>query len=436
MPDVSVPNYGLLSGLANGLKEGLLSYQTTKNIQNQQQMQALATGYQRNPDTGALEPTQAKQEEMQAAHLKNQATIGSFDPNNPSAVRMAGIRNQFAQNAIPQDKWQKDEAGNPIAPTPYTGASEYEQEKTADLGKPSMSGGLLYQGNMAKADASRDVEQKKADLAAQQGDLNRKNAKEIAAGHDATGITKNTISAKAAADRASAAGETKLDAAAQKLATLANDPSSRSTLGRYQLNIDKGQTLKVLADQLGMAEGEHAPANETREQMIERFNKADPRQLYEFAKGADQLTSNAQSSIYGTDHMMPKDMDIASSKLREWMPTWAGGGRPADANAGEFIARYLDSANREGAYFQKAKTAAEDRLGGGGFANLKKARPEQYNQIFGRTEQPGLVNGQQPAAGPGGLLNNVHPQDAAALQWAKDNPNDPRAAAIIKANGM
>lgn len=35
-----------------------------------------------------------------------------------------------------------------------------------------------------------------------------------------------------------------------------------------------------------------------------------------------------------------------------------------------------------------------------------------------------------------GMMKDGHPQDSEAVQWAKANPKDPRAAAILKANGM
>lgn len=45
--------------------------------------------------------------------------------------------------------------------------------------------------------------------------------------------------------------------------------------------------------------------------------------------------------------------------------------------------------------------------------------------------KPGMVSG--PAAAP---QAPPHPEDSAAVQWAKANPQDPRAAAILKANGL
>jgi hypothetical protein len=199
----------------------------------------------------------------------------------------------------------------------------------------------------------------------------------------------------------------------EKLATTINNPSSRSSLGRYQLNVDKANTLNVLANQIGMAPGQNAPTNETPEQRIARFNKADARQLYEFAKAADQLTSNANNTVYGTDHLMPKDMDIAAAKMKEYLPVWAGGGKPADVHAGEFIQRYLDSAQREGGYFKSQRDDAIESIAGGGFEHLKNKNQTRYEKIMhGMTRDQGLIGNtpQVPAGGPaqnqGGLISN------------------------------
>jgi len=40
------------------------------------------------------------------------------------------------------------------------------------------------------------------------------------------------------------------------------------------------------------------------------------------------------------------------------------------------------------------------------------------------------------APGRAGTQTQAHPQDDEAIQWARQNPNDPRAAAILKANGL
>jgi hypothetical protein len=51
---------------------------------------------------------------------------------------------------------------------------------------------------------------------------------------------------------------------------------------------------------------------------------------------------------------------------------------------------------------------------------------------LGIAKPPGTPQG-APSAAPSGSAN---PQDAAALQWARSNPNDPRSRAILQRLGQ
>ena len=187
--------------------------------------------------------------------------------------------------------------------------------------------------------------------------------------------------------------------------TTVNNPSSRTQLGRFQLNLDKGATLNALANQLGMPDGQMPPPNESPQARMTRFNSASPQQLYEFAKGADQLTSNANGTVYGTDHLMPKQMDSSLANLKQWMPSWAGGNKPEGANAGEFIGRYLDSANRESNYFRAARDRAVGGIAGG-YKHLQAKDPARWEQILGGLNQQGYqAPPAQPQGQTGGMVN-------------------------------
>jgi len=76
------PNYEAMTGMANGIKEGMLAYQTQKQIQRTQDMQGLLQGIQKNPETGELEYTPQKQAEMQNARKKAEYDAGLIDPTS------------------------------------------------------------------------------------------------------------------------------------------------------------------------------------------------------------------------------------------------------------------------------------------------------------------------------------------------------------------
>jgi hypothetical protein len=129
MPTVESPNFGLLNGLADGVKQGLITYQTMKGIQHTQQMQELAAGVQKNPQTGALEMSPEMQAHKQAGLLQDQSTIAGFDPTSEHSQKMAGARGILAQ------------AGNKSIPKDiYSNMSANEQKEIEPLVKTDVSG--------------------------------------------------------------------------------------------------------------------------------------------------------------------------------------------------------------------------------------------------------------------------------------------------------
>lgn len=59
-----MPNYGLLTEMANGIKEGMLAYQTASQIKRQNQLTNLQQGLVENPQTGQLEYTPEMKQKM------------------------------------------------------------------------------------------------------------------------------------------------------------------------------------------------------------------------------------------------------------------------------------------------------------------------------------------------------------------------------------
>lgn len=163
----------------------------------------------------------------------------------------------------------------------------------------------------------------------------------------------------------------------EKLGEKVNNPTSRSTIGRYQANLDKVETLRKFDTTLGLPFGEHPPKGETMEQKIKRYDKASPQDLFEVVKAADQLISNSQSTVYGADHLMPKDMGIAAAQIHQWVTNGA-----APAESGAFIAKFMNMAEREGQYYRSAKQNALKGMTAG-YSHLAKKDPERFHAIVG-----------------------------------------------------
>lgn len=211
----------------------------------------------------------------------------------------------------------------------------------------------------------------------------------------------NVEKIKAASLMAGNKQENKDNSDFEKLGEKVNNPSSRSTIGRYQQNLDKVETLKKFDTTIGVPNGEHPPEHETTEQKIERYNKASPQDLFEVVKAADQLISNAQSTVYGADHLMPNDMGLAQAKFGQWI---SNGSVPA--NSGSFIAKFMNMAQREGQYYRTAKTAALKGLTSG-YSHLEKKNPDRFHAVVGSAlgestdgSAPSGPAAQTPAAAP------------------------------------
>lgn len=240
-----------------------------------------------------------------------------------------------------------------------------------------------------------------------------------------------------------------------EFATKLNDPSARAQFGKYQSNIDRANTLKTFERTLGMPPGEQAPDGETDKQRIARYDRANPSDLFEVAKAADSLLSNAQATVYSTDHLMPKDVGIAGSTIQQWLSNKA-----VPANSGEFINKFMNLANREGKYYQSARdravkafTAGYEDLrpldsgrweramsGQSAFEGPAPASPPQGKPLVGAglvTQTPLERGAPQAATAP---PPTAHPEAAQALAWAK-NPKSPgwtkeKAAVILQRLGQ
>ncbi len=238
------------------------------------------------------------------------------------------------------------------------------------------------------------------------------------------------------------------------------DPSSRALVGRYQAQLDKVGTVTAYERTLGMPPGQTAPENETQAERIARYDRANPQDVYEMGTAADQMLKQGQGTVYGTDHMIPKDIGLAVSALTQY-----GANKPVPANSGQFIDKSLNLFKREGSYYQQARDSAVKKVAAG-FIDLKKKDPDRWDAVLGNTS-----NGAQPvqADQPKGVLGatgampmghpgmnapqgqqqaapaySPHPLDTAAVTAAKavvankKAPADQRAKAqqVLDINGV
>lgn len=91
---MAVPNYGLLTDIAGGLREGLIDYQTINNAKRNQQRDDLVQGIQDGPNGPQFTPEKQAQLEQQRnmAKLQNDQQMSEYDPNSAAAQRGFQVR--------------------------------------------------------------------------------------------------------------------------------------------------------------------------------------------------------------------------------------------------------------------------------------------------------------------------------------------------------
>lgn len=136
MPTITTPNYGILQGLADGINQGLISYQNTKNIQHAQHMQELMSGVERDAN-GNLQLNPAMQQQRQLQQMQAQRGIQELTPDSDAAKVQSGILKGILENT-------KAGSGGII---PDSGLSVKDIQEISPLAKSEIGGqyGMLKQ---------------------------------------------------------------------------------------------------------------------------------------------------------------------------------------------------------------------------------------------------------------------------------------------------
>lgn len=92
-------NYGLMTGIANGIKEGMLAYQTQKQINRQNDLTNLLQGVQENPETGKLELTPEMKTQRGLLAQKQNFELKKYEPGSGSKA-LGGI---LGEASVPEE---------------------------------------------------------------------------------------------------------------------------------------------------------------------------------------------------------------------------------------------------------------------------------------------------------------------------------------------
>lgn len=201
--------------------------------------------------------------------------------------------------------------------------------------------------------------------------------------------------------------------------------------GNKQQNAELQKTIQLLESARGNPAASQAEkdlyAAQKANSLFNRYK--DPNQMSNqetqlYATEIAKMASGGVPSIHELQGLNPATIPASLASIAQKFAN-----NPEPANAGEFMKRY--KAYSDG-LADDARQVIEDKYGriieskkdALGDNNYKKLQDNYINRF---KDKKGLLSQDN---------SNAHPQDSQAVQWAKSNPNDPRAAAILKANGM
>lgn len=154
---------------------------------------------------------------------------------------------------------------------------------------------------------------------------------------------------------------------------------------------------------------------------------------------ADEMGKIATGGVpgeHGVQGLLPNNLATKYAEMKNFLMS-----NPTDANAGEYIKKNMDYLKQ---MQDTAKnTVAQFRLNVGK-GKKSKVSPEawqDYLDTYGLNDLANPKAARSSSAGGAGPAPQAspiaaHPQDNEAVQWAKANPQNPKSALILRANGQ
>lgn len=154
-------------------------------------------------------------------------------------------------------------------------------------------------------------------------------------------------------------------------------------------------------------------------------NKLSPSQVRLLAQEVGKIASGGAPTEHELQGITP---DTFKGQLANITQIFTNA--PSKANAGEFIKQYKDYLNVLRGDAQHTITDRYGRILNAQKSHLNQGDYDTLNGLYlNRFENPN-----QPSPASQGLVGQGNAgEHAAAVNWAKQNPNDPRSAAILKA---
>lgn len=381
-------NLGLLSGLAEGLKQGLLTYQTMQNIRQQRQMTGAMHGLEQD-ENGNWVPNAATKTKLAAEAAKNTYDLNLYKTDSDETKKLGGVVGGLI---------------NTVRPGADTSFINGVSGRTLqDVGKdiPALMGGMVKQdvssqGNELKQKlAEMGIEQKQRDLELKKylGEKGIDSREDIA--------NKRLEEMKDMFGKRMDMQNQRLELMNQRLQMAGNDKYSKEMHGPED---------QLLAASKVMSLGKGIKAKDL---VGTSQLKSD------ISAALAQMIANKPATVFGMQH---QEFDSLWGRTQKILGFLSGEttGTITDAQLTQLM-KDVQNLQKEYNLQREIKfNAFKANMPQGLVPGLEK-RYETFGQGIMKAEEPSV---------------QAHPQDTQALEWAKKNPNDPRASAILKANGM
>lgn len=157
-----------------------------------------------------------------------------------------------------------------------------------------------------------------------------------------------------------------------------------------------------------------------------------PQMVHEIGAGIAAALNQGKSA--GLGQMEMQDMGTSATKIAQLEQYLFN--KPEDGASPEIKQQILDTLDRLEESYKKTQGARASQVAQGrSYAHNPNAQKAIADKLKLYTPQgPGL----QQSAPPTGLIQApaMTPEDQQAIQWAQQNPNDPRAVKILQLHGM
>lgn len=369
-------NYGLMNDFAQGIKEGLIGLQTINAQKKQQQQFNVLHGTQEDEQGNLQYKPEIEQQMQQKRQVESQQLKRSQEEADPESLASKNAQ------ATGRGLLAKSLGLSPQDAQKYIPDTMSAKEIMGEGGllKSAISGGFSMQGAQAKAEGFKSL----------------------------TDVKRNQFEESQNKSAAGAGKDFEHDPII-KLSKI-----TKNSLDRAESVLNK-EGAPVTAKDFNLAMNDYINS-------VDSAGKATEGKIHREMPEAMVLSWNEVKQRLGENDDLRQDPK--GKQLIDFLKNNIGIVRKDISNATAEQALNIHDSNKYSTN-EKVKQTIKDKL--------KTYNPQAYAEIYGGG-QKGLIN--QPSSQIQSASPEQHPEDSAAVQWARSNPNDPRAQAILKANGV